>query len=412
MNWQRLATLAEQYGDSYYLLDVERFKSNHDQFLQALLHHYPRVRFAYSYKTNYLPPLCRWIDEQGGYAEVVSAMEYQFACAMNIEASRIIFNGPCKERPALLQALRDGALINLDSVFEVEAVEAAARTHPDRDLVVGLRCNLALPDEPMSRFGLSVGGEDFHEALGRLRKIPNCRVSGLQCHVLTRERSIQDYRRVAEQMVAAAQEYLSLEELRFIDLGGGFFSRMPPELERQFGVHVPSFGEYAEAIGSVFAACFHDSKGPELILEPGLCITADVMRFVAKVLDIKRLRGKVFALVAGSVYDVKPTKATRQLPVQAVSRRAAGPRVVAGSAPLDIVGYTCMEDDILRERFDAELEPGDFVVFENVGAYTIVLKPPFIAPAAPIVSVDQDLGVLDVVRRRETVDDLFRTYVF
>jgi diaminopimelate decarboxylase len=55
----------------------------------------------------------------------------------------------------------------------------------------------------------------------------------------------------------------------------------------------------------------------------------------------------------------------------------------------------------------------DYIVFHNVGAYTIVLKPPFIAPAAPILAVSAaGKGKFEVVRRRETFDDVFATYAF
>ena len=41
-------------------------------------------------------------------------------------------------------------------------------------------------------------------------------------------------------------------------------------------------------------------------------------------------------------------------------------------------------DDRLRDQ------PGDLLVFENVGAYTNVLRPPFILPASPILALDGD----------------------
>jgi diaminopimelate decarboxylase len=53
---------------------------------------------------------------------------------------------------------------------------------------------------------------------------------------------------------------------------------------------------------------------------------------------------------------------------------------------------------------------GDLVVFENVGSYSVVLKPPFILPNFPIVELRG--GQTRVVKRKETFDDLFCTYVF
>ena len=53
---------------------------------------------------------------------------------------------------------------------------------------------------------------------------------------------------------------------------------------------------------------------------------------------------------------------------------------------------------------------GDIVVFENVGSYSVVLKPPFILPNFPIIEWDN--GQTRVVKRKESFDDLFHTYKF
>ena len=50
------------------------------------------------------------------------------------------------------------------------------------------------------------------------------------------------------------------------------------------------------------------------------------------------------------------------------------------------------------------------MVFENVGSYSVVLKPPFILPNFPIVELCD--GQARVVKRKETFDDLFCTYEF
>ena len=81
------------------------------------------------------------------------------------------------------------------------------------------------------------------------------------------------------------------------------------------------------------------------------------------------------------------------------------------SAPVDIVGYTCMEHDCLYRDCKEAVRPGDFVVFESVGAYTVVMKPPFIQPA-PAILVDEGAGSFAVAKRPERCDDLFAAYSF
>jgi len=404
----RLAALAEEHGEAFYLVDVERFKGNYEAFADAFLHHYDRVDLAYSYKTNYLPVLCRSVARFGGLAEVVSELEYALARRLGVEPEGIIFNGPYKSRTGLAVALSEGAIVNLDSLSEVERVTQIA-SGMERPVQIGLRCNIALPDESPSRFGVSLSGGDFSRAIERLRAERNCQLRGIHCHVLTRRRSASDYQAITGAMLDAAVTHLEPAELEFVDLGGGFYSSMPPDLRRQFNGDIPTFEEYGAAIAGGFAERFGREGGPRLILEPGISITADVMRFVARVQDLKRVGHAEYALVAGSVYDVKPTKTPRQLPMRVVRATGLDGRSSV-KGPVDVVGYTCMEDDVLYRGYDGPMAPGDFVVFSNVGAYTLVLKPPFIMPASPVLSVDSELNVLEVARRPEELRDVFASY--
>jgi diaminopimelate decarboxylase len=113
------------------------------------------------------------------------------------------------------------------------------------------------------------------------------------------------------------------------------------------------------------------------MVEPGLAIVADVMRLAARVIDLKQIRGKHFGVLSSSVYELMPTRGKRKLPMTVLT--CGGPSHHFDC--IDLVGYTCMEDDCLYPGYAGPLAVGDIVVFENAGAYTTVLKPPFIGPA-------------------------------
>jgi diaminopimelate decarboxylase len=74
-----------------------------------------------------------------------------------------------------------------------------------------------------------------------------------------------------------------------------------------------------------------------------------------------------------------------------------------------IAGYTCIESDYPVKEYCGSLAVGDYVVFRNVGSYSVVLKPPFILPDFPILTLDEH-GTAQPVKRAETIDDLFRAY--
>ena len=393
--------MSREFGESFFLCDPDRFKRNYDDFLGLFRAIYPRTQLAYSYKTNYTPALCRLVEEWGGYAEVVSGMEYELAVRLGVPGEGIIFNGPYKPKPALGKALLEGALVNLDSAYELELVEEAARRNPDKTLRLGLRCAFEVGLELPTRFGFNADDGSLTGAVKRLRGIPNVELAALHCHYMPPGRTPERYRQIAERMLALSAEFYPDRPPRILDLGGGFYSRMAPALRQQFGSKLPEWAEYAGAIAEPFRQAFPNGDGPELVLEPGMAVVADVFQFVTRVVDIKRIGGRTTALASGSVYDIRPTKSLRNLPVR---RLAGGGKEVTGK--MDIVGYTCMEDDILHRDYEGGLAAGDFLVFSNTGAYTIVLKPPFILPASPIVTI----GGEQMVRRAETVEDIFSAF--
>jgi diaminopimelate decarboxylase len=405
--FETLAKLAHEHGDAFYLVHVDRFRANLRAFAGAFRSVHPRTTLGYSYKTNYLPVLCRIADEEGCYAEVVSRMEYDLARRLGVRGSRVIFNGPLKSEDDLEAALLAGALVNVDSLAEVDAIEALARRHPSARLRVGLRCNFSLAEGHASRFGLA--GEELAEAHARLTRLPACTLESLHCH-FSALRGRESFEARAGRLVELARTLFPDAPPPILDVGGGLFGRLPEELRAQFRVEVPSWDEYARAVGSVVAAAFPGAGTPELVLEPGAAVVADAVEFVCRVAALKRLGARRVAVVTGSLQNVKATANPVRLPLRVV--RAPGAARTPGlPGPVDVTGYTCMEVDVLHPDYPGELAVGDFLVFGNVGAYTSVFKPPFIRLAPAMLACTASGDTFPVARRGETLDDLLATYV-
>ncbi|MGH8728016.1 MAG: hypothetical protein ACREV9_07630 [Burkholderiales bacterium] len=399
-----LESLEHLHGDSFYIVDLEAFFDKYHELLQAFRAHYENSQIAYSYKTNYTPRLCEMVEAWGGYAEVVSRMEYDLARRIGVAPERIVFNGPYKSEQDLMLALDSGSIVNLDWPYQLAAVKKLASRL--RRAVIGVRVTFAVPGARPSRFGFDAEGPQIGAVMEALRELRNVEIAGLHCHFLTPTRSVEDYRFITRRMLDLGEKYFGDSPPRMINVGGGYFSSMKPELQRQFGVSVPTFQNYAKAIAAEFAVRF-PRGGPQLILEPGIGITATAVKFAARVIDVHVLGVRKLALVAGSVYDIKPTLNSRNLPVQIIAANKEG-RSVGG--PVDIVGYTCMEHDVLYAGFEGELRAGDWVIFDNVGAYTNVLRPPFIRECPAMLGYQN--GQFEVLKRGQNFDDVFGAYSF
>lgn len=405
--WDRLSTLDAEIGEEMYLLDLQKFAANYDVFLASLRRHYPASNIAYSYKTNYAPPLCELVQARGGLAEVVSEMELELAERLRVPGERIVYNGPYKRPDVVERALRSGVLVNLDGPYEVEMIERVAAKHPAARLNLGIRCHVPL-DGVSSRFGFDTSGQEFREAVARLSRLPGCRVINLHAHVLPPKRRPEDFAAVARVLIEASRQLPASHAPHVIDVGGGFFSPMPPALAAQFGGQPPSFDDYGRAIGQTMAEGYPSEPRPTLLIEPGMAIVADAMSLAAKVVATRMIGERRIALVASSVYSARPTGSARLLPFTVV--RGPGPRSAEVRAT-DVVGYTCMEHDCLLRGTHESIEAGDYLVFDQVGAYTNVLRPSFIEPGPPMVSHDLD-GRVSIVKRRERMSDVFASFRF
>ena len=401
INSQVIDELRSKYGDAFYLLDSEQFKKNFIELKECFSSIYPHFNIAYSYKTNYTPKFCKLVHDLGGYAEVVSEMELEIALRLGIPYNRIIWNGPIKNAQKLEEFLVAGGTDNIDSIEELEIVKAITKNHPDSKLNLGIRCNYDVNDGVVSRFGFDVDGDDFKQVLDFVTHTPNVHFINFQCHFA--KRNVEYWPARAQGMVNLIDRIGIIPER--IDIGGGLFGKMPDSLKAQFKTEIPDYQAYAKAAATVFAEYFADKDvKPELLIEPGSAVVGDCMKFVGTVKTIKNVRGKWMATVMGSQKNISMTGINP--PMEVVHMGGEQKEYT----DLDMVGFTCIEGDVLYHNYNGKLAHNDAIVISNCGSYSLVMKPPFILPNFPVLDICGDKT--EVIKRGEVFDDLFHTFNF
>lgn len=401
INRTKIEQLRKEYGDAFYLLDSEQYKNNFLELRETFRKIYPNFNIAYSYKTNYTPKFCKIVNELGGYAEVVSEMELEIALRVGVKPNRIIWNGPIKNPKKLEDFLVAGGTDNIDSVEELEVVKDIAAKHPDKTLNLGIRCNYEVNDGVISRFGFDVDGDGFKKVLAFVTSTPNVHFINFQCHFAKRQ--IEYWPARAKGMVELIDRLGIIPER--IDIGGGLFGKMADSLKAQFTNEIPDYQAYAEAAARVFAEYFAD-KGvkPELLIEPGSAVVGDCMKFVGTVKTIKNVRGKWFATILGSQKNISMTGINPPMEVIAMGGEQKE------YENLDMVGFTCIEGDVLYHNYNGKLAHEDAIVISNCGSYSLVMKPPFILPNFPVLDICGENT--EIIKRGEVFDDLFQTFNF
>ncbi|MDB2124234.1 MULTISPECIES: alanine racemase [Clostridium] len=393
--------LLDRKKTPFYVFDKEEFINNYHELENAMKKVYPKYALSYSYKTNYTPYICNLVKTLGGYAEVVSDMEYTLAKKIGYSNDRIVYNGPAKGE-CLEEHLLNNGIVNIDSVDEAKQIIHIANQHFKHQFKVGIRINLDVGADFISRFGLAPESEDLKNVIDLLSDCRNISVVGLHCHI-SRNRGIEAWGKRAEIMLNAADKYIKgIPE--YISLGSGMFANMADELKKQFN-EVPTYEEYAKVTMKPFAEHYKDQM-PIVFTEPGTTVVARYINFVTKVLSIKNVRGRKMAVMDGSYLNLGEICTMKKLPVEKLNINDKNDCEL-----IDIMGYTCLEQDLMYENYKGKLMAEDILVFGNVGGYSIVSKPQFIKPNCSMVSVEEDGTIIEIMRE-ETFDDVFSKFVF
>lgn len=406
IDYNTLKALDETFGSPFYLMDTDKYRRNINSFLAAFKKRYKKVAAGYSFKTNYVPALCKVALEEGVMAEVVSEMEYELARKIGFE--KVIFNGPIKRTSIFEKALEQGAIINIDCEYEVDMLCEYVKQHPNKELKIGMRININLTDEQGNstiQCGLRFGRFGFPtDIIGcNIKRLNEAgvKIVSLHGHTSTSDRAVLNYKIITQYMLQVCEQY-ELNGLEWFDIGGGYFGAAPEGMDL---TGRPTYEDYANCVlDEVLENEWFVRIKPTIVIEPGSSVVSNVFSYYTKVYQNKKV-GKVnFVMVDGTVFDVKPTLHSNNLPHD-VYRAIRSDETYT----CDVVGSTCMEKDVLlKDVMLPKLNAGDFIKFKGVGAYTICLTPTFINFLAPILTFEN--GEYVEVRRRQNVDDILTTY--
>lgn len=391
--------LARDHGSPLFVMVETELRERLRSARRAFGRRYPDVRFAWSYKTNYLQAVCSVFHQEGAIAEVVSDFEYDKARALGIAGEDIIVNGPCKTPELLRRAAAEGAMIHIDHLDELLALERIA-AELDQSLNVAIRINMDTGIVPAwSKFGFNYESGEAQRTIRRLHRGGRLALTGLHAHIGTFVLEPHCYQVATSKMVdlalTARREFDC--EIRYLDIGGGFPSRNTLHYQYYPSEQVvPSLDRYAEAICDTLLEQWPASAPrPTLYVEAGRALVDEAGYLITTVLTAKRTPQGRRAIVLDAGVNLLYVAAWYRL--QTMITRPMG----GGSSDTMVYGPLCMNIDVLRDhaRLPA-LEAGERLVLHPVGAYNLTQSMQFITYRPRVVLVGPG-GRVDLIRERE-----------
>jgi diaminopimelate decarboxylase len=357
---------------------------------------------CFSTKASSNLSVLRTLREGGAGFDVVSGGELFRVLRAGADPLRIVFSGVGKRPDEIREALQAGILmLNVEShgeLLEVERVAAAlgtrarialrvnpevdARTHPY--IATGLKHH---------KFGipLAEARDEYRFAASQ----PHLDVCGLDCHIGSQLTTVAPISDAVERVLELHRELRAASfDIRYLDVGGGLGIRYDTE-------QPPEPAEYAAAVVTVMERVAEE--GLTIICEPGRSIVGNAGVLLTRVLYVKRAGGKTFVVVDAAMNDlIRPAFYGAFHEIRPVVRRAVPP------IRADVVGPVCESGDFLaRDRELAEPAPGDLLAVMSAGAYGFTMASNYNSrPRAAEIMCSG--GDFEVVRRRETYEDLIR----
>jgi len=386
----------------------------------TLLHHYRRMAEAFA-EVN--PTICfsikslaninvlRLLAAEGSGFDVVSGGELARSKAAGADCGRIVYAGVGKTDCEISEAIEAGiALFNVESEAEFEnlsrlagaacrQVRAALRVNPDVDPKTHLYTTTGKKE---TKFGVDIErAERFFDAYGR---DANVRLDAVHLHLGSPIYSPDPY---VDAITRTLQMIDRLRgrgfEVRTIDIGGGFGA------DYETG-QSPLAVDYAREIVPLLK-----NTNLEVIIEPGRQIAANAGILLCRTLYVKQGGDRQFVIVDAAMTDLlRPAlyEAEHFIYPAELAEGAKPPQrridfAPPGGVKVDIVGGVCETSDFLgKDRVLPPIDRGDLMAVFTAGAYGFVMSSQYNSrPRAAEVLVDGDKW--QIVRRRETYDDLF-----
>ncbi|MBA2703335.1 MAG: diaminopimelate decarboxylase [Blastocatellia bacterium] len=440
--------LITKYDSPLFVFSEPRIRSNIQRLKSAADSVDHPIRFFYASKANSNMAVLKTVFDSGIDVEVNSGGELFKALRIGFRPDQIIFNGTSKSASELDEAVRAGIYaINVDSIYEIGLVEEAVKRVSAEDghapakparitlrLVpeIGTRSHLGLQTALLtSKFGIS--SSEVLEAFRRGLQNPDLiHVCGIHIHVGSQTPDVEPFaeafRSMWEHLVAIHRE--TGHTLEHINLGGGIpvnylrdrsqADQLPQHERDMLGADLEPSVVLAEALrvareSARAAGAEHLLEQTTILLEPGRSIIADAGLVLTSVLNMKQRPETLDVwLLTDAGYNIMLSmnnykwyyhliSASRAGEPHEQEYKVAGPLCDSGDVYFDIEREGRLPD---YRRLPANVKPGEILALLNSGAYSLAQMFHYNGRPLPAAVMIRKDGTAELIRRRDTYEDL------
>jgi len=397
MNTSFLCEVAQTFGTPVYVYDEARIIENY----QRLKHAFGKqdVKLHYALKALNNTTILKTLRNQGAGLDAVSIEEVYLGLRAGFEAYEIMYTPNGVSFEEMCEAVELGVMVNIDNLSILEKfgarygaeVPVCVRINPH--IMAGGHAHISVGHID-SKFGISI-----HQLrhITRLVAHYNLNIVGLHMHTGSDIIDADVFIQGAELLYQAAA---SFPNLTFMDFGSGF------KVAYKVGDIVTPIEQIGKKIGASFQAfCKEYGRDLELWFEPGKFLVSESGALLVSVNVVKQTTSTVFIGVnSGQNHLIRPMFYNAYHHIENCTNTSGEQKLYS------VVGYICETDTFGYDRLINEVHVGDVLAIRNAGAYGFSMSNQYNARLRPAEVLVRE-GKAHLIRRRETLEDVYRTEV-
>ena len=402
--------LAKDYGTPLYVMDEQLLIDNCRDYVKYFKVNSENNRVAFAGKAFLTLEMCRLIDREGLYLDVVSGGELYTAYKANFPMEKIYFHGNNKTLEEIEFGIKLGVgRFIVDNLWEMIKINEISEKY-NKVQKVYLRLTPGIEAHTHeyiktgqidSKFGFAPVGNIIMDAIKKALELENIELVGLHCHIGSQIFETEPFADAAEVMINFINNIRQetghmIEDL---DLGVGF------GIYYSEGDKPKETKEYCDIIlNRVNEVCNKLSlKKPILTIEPGRSIVANAGTTLYTIGSIKEIPGvrKYLAIDGGMTDNIRP--ALYEAKYEALIANKASGNI---ESKVTVAGKCCESGDILLQDINLqEAESGDILAVLSTGAYGFSMSSGYNKNLRPAVVFVRN-GEAKVVCKRQSYEEL------
>ena len=394
---EQLIAIADEFGTPVYIYHAERIAEQYKKLNKAFSN--CNARFFYACKSLTNINVLKYMQSIGVSLDCVSVNEVKLGLMAGFDKKDILYTPNCVDFEEVVAAKELGVNVNIDNISILEqfghkfgnSYPVCIRLNPH--IMAGGNYKISTGHID-SKFGISIHQMRHIE---RIVKSTNLNVTGIHMHTGSEIKDVRVFLEGLDVMITTAAHFPNLE---FIDLGSGF------KVPYQPGDAETDINDLGKKVTQAFVD-FEKETGRKLQVwfEPGKYLVSQCGYFVVKTNVIKQTPAAVFAGVnSGFNHLIRPMMYDAYHHIENISNPAGAERIY------NVVGNICETDTFAWDRKLNEIREGDYLVFNNAGAYGFEMSSNFNSRLKPAEVMVVE-GKAKLIRQRDVFEDLLRNQI-